>query len=74
MSVDSMELLGLRTVWNCFVYGHLFYFIFYCTGTALFMDKVWCDYSVYGQSVEHVCLLLLFGVLFCFVFDIVELF
>ena len=66
MSVDSMELLGLRTVWNCFVYGHFF---FYCTGTALFMDKVWCDYSVYGQSVEHVCCCL--G--FCFVFDIVEL-
>lgn len=36
------------------------------------MDKVSRDYSVYGQSVEHVCLLL-FGVLFCFVFDIMEL-
>lgn len=68
-----MELLGLRTVWNCFVYGHhFFFFFFYCTGTALFMDKVSRDYSVYGQSVEHVCLLL-FGVLFCFVFDIMEL-
>ena len=67
-----MELLGLRTVWNCFVYGHHFFFFFYCTGTALFMDKVSRDYSVYGQSVEHVCLLL-FGVLFCFVFDIMEL-
>ena len=34
------------------------------------MYKVWCDYSDYGQSVEHVCLLLLFGffVLFLFCF------
>lgn len=77
-----MELLSLLTVWSCSVYGQcgialctdiIFIFLFfYCTGTALFMDKVSRDYSVYGQSVEHVCLLL-FGVLFCFVFDIMEL-
>ena len=49
MSVDSMELLGLRTVWNCFVYGHFFFLIVLellclwtkCGVTTLFMDRVW---------------------------------
>ena len=47
-----MELLGLRTVWNCFVYGHHFFFFFFivlellclwtkCRVTTLFMDRVW---------------------------------
>ena len=60
-----MELLGLRTVWNCFVYGHFFLSLLYWNCSVYVQSVVWL---LWLWTECGTCLFVVVVWVFCFVF------